>query len=303
MNQTFAIESFISFCDDMMIAEEGFKELGTKALKYGRTLIDKFILMMRKISNALKMFIKSTIQKLSSTRYVNPKVYHHAAEVYHKCDNIMYNYFLFQYDYSQERQLSERNIPPSYQLRYNIDKAIEAHSPITSSNVQTVINEIVSKTKKAIEEYDGFNRVKKEWEFLTPEYIKKMKEISTSKDYQSEYKTNITHSSRSDFGSVKRSNLMYDNKAEDEIENGIKKIQKDMNQFLKYVSDHDNCDNYLPFHLEAIVHHVLKESQEFLPYLNQIVICWNMYLLEYQKCDAYNSQMYMKYIDECGNVK
>lgn len=37
MNQTFAIESFISFCDDIMITEEGFKDI-----------IDKLIELLKK---------------------------------------------------------------------------------------------------------------------------------------------------------------------------------------------------------------------------------------------------------------
>ena len=36
-NQTFAIESFISFCDDMVIAEEGFKDI-----------IDKLVELLKK---------------------------------------------------------------------------------------------------------------------------------------------------------------------------------------------------------------------------------------------------------------
>ena len=51
MNQEFAIESFISFCDDMMIAEEGFKDI-----------IDKLIELLKKVVYGIqKKFNKDII--------------------------------------------------------------------------------------------------------------------------------------------------------------------------------------------------------------------------------------------------
>ena len=60
MNQEFAIESFISFCDDMMIAEEGFKDgvknIGKTILKGIQFIWGKFLELCRRVKNAAKSF-------------------------------------------------------------------------------------------------------------------------------------------------------------------------------------------------------------------------------------------------------
>ena len=59
-NDTFAIESFINFCDDMMIAEEGFKDgvknIGKTILKGIQFIWGKFLELCRRVKNAAKSF-------------------------------------------------------------------------------------------------------------------------------------------------------------------------------------------------------------------------------------------------------
>ena len=59
-NQEFAIESFISFCDDMVIAEEGFKDgiknIGKNILKGIQFIWGKFLELCRRVKTAAKTF-------------------------------------------------------------------------------------------------------------------------------------------------------------------------------------------------------------------------------------------------------
>ena len=61
MNQDFAIESFISFCDDMMITEEGFKDgvknIGKTILKGIQFIWGKFLELCRRVKTAAKTFL------------------------------------------------------------------------------------------------------------------------------------------------------------------------------------------------------------------------------------------------------
>ena len=66
MNQEFAIESFISFCDDMMIAEEGFlSTIKTKLKKFLLTIVRFIEKRVRRIKNIkIRKFLLSKITRL-----------------------------------------------------------------------------------------------------------------------------------------------------------------------------------------------------------------------------------------------
>ena len=74
-NNTFAIESFISFCDDMMIAEEGFKDgvknIGKTILKGIKFIWGKFLELCRRVKNAAKSFFSK--KKKSKSELIKEK--------------------------------------------------------------------------------------------------------------------------------------------------------------------------------------------------------------------------------------
>ena len=74
-NNEFAIESFISFCDDMMIAEEGFKDgvknIGKTILKGITFIWNKFLELCRRVKSIVKTFF--TKNKKSKNELIKEK--------------------------------------------------------------------------------------------------------------------------------------------------------------------------------------------------------------------------------------
>ena len=57
-NNTIAIESFITFCDDMMIAEEGFKDIGKSILNAINKVWQWFLKILKKAKDKIKSLFK-----------------------------------------------------------------------------------------------------------------------------------------------------------------------------------------------------------------------------------------------------
>ena len=70
MNQEFVIESFISFCDDMMIAEEGFKEVKDKVWTGIKNVWAKIVTWFKNMLLNVNRFKNATLDSLQNSDMV-----------------------------------------------------------------------------------------------------------------------------------------------------------------------------------------------------------------------------------------
>ena len=96
-NNEFAIESFISFCDDMIIAEEGFKEIKEKAWQGIKNIWAKIVTWFKNILLNVNRFKNATLDstqnsdmvKILKMSQVGTEKYFSLLNTYYKVSNIL----------------------------------------------------------------------------------------------------------------------------------------------------------------------------------------------------------------------
>ena len=290
MNE-YAIESFIAFCDDMMIAEEkfNFKSAGQFIITGLKRFISKIIL-----------FIKKVIQIITkdNMRYTNPSVYSDACTKRHDCENIykeLWEYgqytdtykFNRDYDNLNLHRIFKKNVS-LYSKSYDIDMI--SAKKIVDSTFQDVCD--------IIKKRDYYGTVVNFWSFLTDDFIDNIKRNAM---YNSYTKYNYGYREYKDKYDLRvTSSLMYEDVKTENMTNAVvslRQMLRDTELKNKYIN---NTRDGVSYWCENFVSYCHKISPFFDNYIEKLVMTWNQYLLEYQRCDVYNYQKFEEYIVKAG---